>query len=145
MSATKTISSRPAPAFDAHVSPGAALAAARCLDLDGNPRPFGAAPDMGAYEFTIVRAEEVVPNEGLLTIAPNPVKDAAVLKLKGAWEGALTIRIADQNGRVLRQIAARKTGEQLTEQVDVTGLPAGAYQVMVTDGRKMVVTAMIKQ
>ncbi|MCA9574265.1 MAG: AhpC/TSA family protein [Sandaracinaceae bacterium] len=37
MSATKTISSRPAPAFDAHVSPGAALAAARCLDLDGNP------------------------------------------------------------------------------------------------------------
>ncbi|MCB0607708.1 MAG: T9SS type A sorting domain-containing protein [Lewinella sp.] len=118
---------------------------ATAFDLDGNPRPFGAAPDMGAYEFTIVRAEEVVPNEGLLTIAPNPVKDAAVLKLKGAWEGALTIRIADQNGRVLRQIAARKTGEQLTEQVDVTGLPAGAYQVMVTDGRKMVVTAMIKQ
>ncbi|HMQ60807.1 MAG TPA: choice-of-anchor Q domain-containing protein [Flavilitoribacter sp.] len=129
------------PAIDA-----ALPAFASAFDLDGNPRPQGDGPDIGAYEFTIVRAEEVLANNGLLTIAPNPVKDEAVLQVKGAGlEGALTVRIADNNGRVLRQIAVRKTGDLLSETINVAGLPAGAYTVMVTNGKQMVVSTMIKQ
>ncbi len=127
------------PAIDAAVP-----AYAPAFDIEGTPRPQGDGPDMGAYEALVVRTEEILPNNGLLTISPNPVKADAVLELKGTWEGPVTLRIADHTGRVLRQIAVRKTGEKLLEPIDVTGLPAGAYRITATNGKQMIVCSMIK-
>lgn len=128
------------PAIDA-----ALPAYAPAFDIEGTPRPQGDGPDMGAYETLVVRTEEVLPNNGLLTISPNPVKADAMLQLKGAWEGPLTLRISDNTGRVLRQIATRKTGEKLLETIPVADLPSGAYRVTATNGKQMIICSMIKQ
>ena len=53
------------------------------VDFDGNPRPYGAAPDMGAYEYGVVGIKHNVPqnNNPLNTIQLYPRKAVSLLPI----------------------------------------------------------------
>ncbi len=76
-----------------------------------------------------------------LSVYPNPVKDVVTVSLSSAVKPASVLVVNDLAGRVLltRRITAQTT------QVDVSGLPAGIYQLLYTDGQEKVVTRLIRQ
>lgn len=112
------------------------------LDNDGNPR-FGQV-DVGAYEYQAVSTNEILPNNGELTVSPNPATDLAELKLENTWTGTLIITIFDQQGKVVRLELSQKTDDVMRTNLNISGIPAGIYRIAVSDGAYMIVTSMVK-
>ena len=65
---------------------------------------------------------------------PNPTSGQLILMLDQPTERKLEFRIYDVIGRVVQDISIEKNSTYLQQQIDVTNLSAGSYEVVLTDG-----------
>ncbi len=66
---------------------------------------------------------------------PNPTQGQMTVILNQPTETKLTLRIFDVAGKLAQEIRLEKSGIQLQENINVSNLPAGSYEVMLTDGK----------
>lgn len=127
------------PCIDAGVNDGAPE-----TDLDGNPRIGDV--DMGAFEYdpTSSTKETVVDNNGQLKIAPNPAVHTIEVILNNDWAGTLRVSIVNGNGQVVQNMMLTKLQAITKENIDVTNLPSGQYNVLVNDGTKVLTSSFVK-
>ena len=104
----------------------------------------------GIYTVTVMDANGCVATSGEITINytslnelgfdiafdlfPNPTNGQMTLILNQPTEQKLTLRIFDVTGRVVQEFLLEKTRAYLQQPIDVEGLPAGSYEVLLTDG-----------
>lgn len=65
---------------------------------------------------------------------PNPTTGDMTLILDQPTEVNLVLRIFDVTGKIAQEIRIEKTDNYLQQQIDVQRLPAGSYEVVLTDG-----------
>ena len=65
---------------------------------------------------------------------PNPTSGQMTLVLDQPTEQDLIFRIYDVIGRVVQEVAIEKNTNHLQQQIDVTNLSTGSYEVVLTDG-----------
>jgi len=113
-------------------------------DLDGNLRPYGAAPDIGCFEWN---DDITVPDPGpQLTVGPNPFNPRTVLSCRLESAADLTLVLYDPQGRRVRtlhsgNVAAgehRWTWDGRTD--DGRNCPTGVYLArLLVEGRELTV------
>ncbi|HHM20515.1 MAG TPA: T9SS type A sorting domain-containing protein [Bacteroidetes bacterium] len=127
------------PGIDAGIPDGAPE-----FDILGNPRINE--PDMGAFENQNVTAtrQTIVENKNMLIIAPNPVADrSATATLRNNWNGPLQLSLTNAKGQLMRTQAINKSNNEMHFQLPLSGLPAGIYQVAVSNGVEMVTEKVV--
>ncbi len=115
------------------------------FDLAGNPRIN--AVDIGALENqNVVNVREtVLENQGMLSVAPNPVVVRSVkATLLNNWKGELQVRLFDVVGRTVRTMDVEKTGDRLEFELGLEGIKAGVYDLVVSNGTQAVVTRIVR-
>lgn len=127
------------PAIGAGVAEGAPI-----LDIEGFVR--GESADIGAYEFDqMTGTAELIPNDGVLTISPNPVRKSFLMTLENEWTTDLTISIVDVMGRIVYSAELSKYNDVFSQEIAVEKLAAGNYYLMVSNGQEVVVETLVKQ
>jgi len=77
-----------------------ALENGQTTDLMGNPVPYGAGPDIGAYEgYGTVSVPELGAGLSRVSASPNPFNPQTVLKYEISQPGTITLVIYDAAGR----------------------------------------------
>lgn len=85
-------------------------------------------------------------NELLITsVAPNPVHDVTTLTLSTARQGSASFKVYDVSGNLVKQWQANIAEGNNTIEMNVTSLPAGMYQVLVSTTDARTVTRFVKQ
>jgi len=126
------------PAIDAGIATNAPA-----TDAEGNARVGEV--DAGAYEFQeSVNTENIIPNNGQLSISPNPASTSINLEIDNLWTGDLSIQIYDALGREIKSINLNKSSGVLTQQVDVSELSPMLYHMVLTDGSRSIVESFLK-
>ena len=81
-----------------------------------------------------------------LDISPNPTTDLIQLNLESVNAlNNVTIKLIDQNGRLITQQSATVAGNVLQQQFDVSKIAAGAYFIQIDSDGKTVSTQFIKK
>ncbi|MFK7931982.1 MAG: T9SS type A sorting domain-containing protein, partial [Saprospiraceae bacterium] len=125
-------------AIDAGVAEGATA-----TDIEGFQRDE--MPDAGAYEFDkSTSTDEVIANEGILTIFPNPVQKAFTLTLANDLSGEVELQIVSVNGKLLQTTCFEKPFGEITKDVNVAQLAAGNYYVIARYAGKVVMENLVK-
>ncbi len=108
------------------------------LDLDGNPRVFGTAVDIGSYESLFTPVREV--NAGAVAVSPNPARDFLNIQLPQTITVPMETQVFDMEGREL----LRRTfyGGQ---RMDVLDLQPGMYILKVVAGERFYIGKFVKQ
>ena len=88
--------------------------------------------------------ESIVDNSDLL-IYPNPVADFLNIELENDWQGALTLRIVNTLGQEVFFESFSKNINLWKGHVDLSHLPTGMYQAMVSDGERMMVQPVVRE
>lgn len=88
-------------------------------DFDGNPRPYGTAPDMGAYEYGVVeiKQKEIQNHAGVYqnTIQVIPKKSFVEINYNAVDKSSITlIAIYDLSGNVIVQLPFQHSSETVT-------------------------------
>ncbi len=81
----------------------------------------------------------------ITSVVPNPVHSAATLTLSAAKQGNADLTIYNMAGIPVKQWHSKFAEGNNTIQVNVTELPAGVYQLVVSTERSKTVTRFIKQ
>ncbi len=98
-------------AFDLHLRAGSIAIdkgtsqGAPSEDFDGNPRPYGAGFDIGAYEWNPTGIEEEHGEIGepiQFQVQPNPFHASTTISFSGPLTGAANLRIFDAGGRLVK-------------------------------------------
>ncbi|TCJ14245.1 T9SS type A sorting domain-containing protein [Flaviaesturariibacter flavus] len=89
-----------------------------------------------AYNFSVAgvatAASNLVADASELTVGPNPVRGALQIRYKGRPGGLLTATLLNSMGR---PAGRSHTLSGNTATMDVSGLPAGVYTLLLTDSR----------
>lgn len=126
------------PCVDAGIADGAPE-----FDIEGNPRVNEV--DMGAYENqTMVNTQERY-RFGRLAIFPNPVADQLQFLFQHEWTGAVTLTISTRDGQLISTYQLDKQTDALRSQLDVKQLPAGSYQLTISNGERLTTRRFVKQ
>ncbi len=122
-----------ATAHDVHLIAGSAAidaaddAYAPATDRDGNPRPFGAQSDIGAYEH--IGSTGITPvGDRSIAVFPNPASTELTVTLPGS-RGRAVLEVIASDGRLVKSVAV--AGGPAT--IDIRGLAAGHYTCRVRD------------
>ncbi|MCB9302013.1 MAG: right-handed parallel beta-helix repeat-containing protein [Lewinellaceae bacterium] len=101
-------------------------------DLEGHPRPIGAAYDIGAYEFGTPTGLANV-EAGTVKLFPNPASDFIVLDLQASNLTAKEIRLLSLKGEFVRQFPPD------SQSLNIGGITKGAYflEISLKDGRQL--------
>lgn len=101
-------------------------------DIEGHPRPMGAAFDIGAYEYAMPNGADNVFGR-VPALYPNPATDFIFLYPELGRNVAEVIRLLDSNGRLVRRFAPE------SHRLDVRGISRGAFflEVHLKNGRKI--------
>lgn len=65
---------------------------------------------------------------------PNPTQDQLIIQLNQPTEQKLSFQIFDVTGKLVQEVQFTKDNAYLKEQVNVSGLAAGSYEVLLSDG-----------
>ncbi|MCF6171173.1 MAG: T9SS type A sorting domain-containing protein [Bacteroidales bacterium] len=116
-------------------------------DLAGDPRFFGDAVDMGAYEWNLFVGQEETVETGqtLLNIFPNPVSNQATIAFEVQQEGALQIELYNASGAMVKTFERKsvKTGQQIIT-IGTHHLSPGIYFLRLTAGGEVVTRRVVK-
>jgi len=122
------------------------------FDLAGNDRVQGGCIDMGAYESVhdaglacVTDTREVLVDASIINLYPNPVSDNITIELENEWKGDLQIRVINMLGQVKADFKSSKTGTSFQLDWDAKQLPTGIYEILISNGEKMVATSFIKR
>lgn len=82
-------------------------------DLAGNPRICQNRIDRGCYEFCVANTDEVVMQEGTLSVYPNPLNDNALCVIKLDKVSEVVLRLVSLDGKEVyrEEIGKLETGE----------------------------------
>lgn len=70
---------------------------------------------------------------GIDRIAPNPVSDRATVSFDVLKSGEVSMRVVDPTGRIVRRVeSGRRTVGTYETTVDLDGIPAGPYRLVLT-------------
>ncbi len=138
------------PAVDA----GVLLDEPSVTDYAGNARIQGSCIDIGAFEsphdggvsdclvFTSTR--EVISDQGLISIFPNPVSGTANISIDNKWTGELTLQIINTMGQVVHSADFDKFDQEVVLQFGVADLPTGVYRVLISNGASVVTSSFVR-
>lgn len=65
---------------------------------------------------------------------PNPTQDQLTVELNQPTEQKISFQIFDVTGKLVQEVQFTKNNSYLKEQVDVSRLAAGSYEVLLSDG-----------
>lgn len=109
------------------------------IDLDGNPRVFSEAIDIGAYEHQglVSMAGEASMNalaEVLSAPSPNPVRRSASFTITVERGQEVTVEVYDALGRRVKTLYEGSLTAEMSEtlMLDASVLPAGVYLIRAT-------------
>ena len=127
------------PCIDAGIELGAPL-----LDIEGLPRVDGV--DMGAFENQkLPDAVFSLPKSfGQLDIFPNPVQEDLNFVFESEYNGSLEVKITDIKGATIMSFSLDKNTEKLSRVYNVTKLPKGVYQLVISNGIDLNTKAFVK-
>jgi hypothetical protein len=106
------------------------------FDFYKNPRPYGSAPDIGAFEFnpetlgnpTVVKSPVTHPD-----IFPNPVRSWLIINFKADQGTEITCRLYTlQGNKIMQQEHTAETVGNQQIRMDVHSLAAGIYIVQLS-------------
>jgi hypothetical protein len=112
-------------------------------DIYSNERE-GAAPETGAYEVVLVSTEEVLENNGQLTMTPNPAATVATITVDNAWNGAVNITVSDMTGKVVSNQYMNKSAQKQNFNLNVSEMSEGNYILTLRAEDAVVSTQFIK-
>lgn len=129
------------PAVDGGVGAGVTAV----FDLAGNDREQGNQVDVGAYEspFT-VSTKEVVGSNQDLNIYPNPATEFLNILLENDWVGEIEVDIVNVLGQQVYTTQVTKAGDEYVDQMMISQLKSGTYQLMLSNGEEMMVKTFTK-
>ena len=87
--------------------------------------------------------EKIVDNSNLL-IYPNPAADFLNIELENDWQGELTLRLVNALGQEVFSESFSKNIYEWKGQVELSELPSGMYQILISDGDRMMVQSLIR-
>ncbi len=93
----------------------------------------------------LVGTEEVAGAFRVHRIFPNPASDAATVKFSLHREAKTTLQVLDAGGKVVRRVfSGRLPAGTHVQPVDLTGLPAGTYGILLETGRQRTGALLVK-
>ena len=101
-------------------------------DLAGNPRMLGSGIDIGAFESFPVATHDVVWDNTLFSVYPNPVKDVIKFDLDNKWNGPIEFYIYNSHGQMITSKLMMKSTKRQTFSENISALPPGNYYLLVT-------------
>jgi len=126
------------PAIDIGVATGAPD-----FDIEGKPRV--GETDAGAYEFQMtVGTTTILADQGQLQLFPNPVGQQLNLRLELGWKGELSLQLFNRLGQEIQSQRIFKTDQVLDYQLTVSSLPAGVYDLVISNQEETVVQRFVK-
>lgn len=113
------------PCIDSGTSVGASA------DFDGLAVPWGKAPDIGAFEYSVgTGANQIKMQPSRLVNFPNPFQQKTTIQFDVEYEGTVTLKIFDLNGKTVGTLIDRELSPgKYLEIWDPTGLPVGVYLI----------------
>ncbi|MFT6780225.1 MAG: putative outer membrane repeat protein [Saprospiraceae bacterium] len=112
------------------------------VDINGNTR-IGL-PDAGAFELVLISTEEVLENNGQLSMTPNPAATVATITVDNAWNGAVNVTVSDMTGRVVANQLVNKSTQKQDFNLNVSDLSEGNYILTLRAEDAVVSTQFIK-
>jgi hypothetical protein len=118
------------------------------FDANRNPRIYGSAPDIGAYEFNPVYVNTFSPARNLVlksAVFPNPVKTRLNIRYKCESQSGVTLNIYDLQGkRIIGKSQYSEYGNEHEIIVNVSNLPPGVYLYQLHSGNQLLNGKFIK-
>ncbi len=113
------------------------------FDLQGNPRPFGDASDLGAFEYQYDHSGMDNPDKLEFSIHPNPAREHITLRLPGCLPEKLHISIFNLLGQSVIEHTPRITDSEIT--LPVHDLKSGLYIIKARSSAGTAAKSFIKQ
>ncbi|MEM7656675.1 MAG: T9SS type A sorting domain-containing protein [Bacteroidota bacterium] len=114
-------------------------------DLVGNVRFQGTGVDAGAYESPfIVSVQEQFDLNAALSLYPNPVVQHAQLSLDNQWRGQVRMDIYSLSGQRITTQYLNKDQTHTTWPLDLSHVPSGMYQIMLSNGQQRTQVRLVK-
>lgn len=120
--------------FDFHLLPTSTLIDAADpvyapnMDIEGNGRPFGNLPDIGAYEFSTTTSTSFGSDKNAVHIFPNPFSD--LIYIEGNSKN-YKIELWDLSGKSIYKKYCAARGE--INSVDLSAIENGVYFLTIMD------------
>lgn len=88
--------------------------------------------------------KEILIENTDLNIYPNPASAIVNIHLENDWTGAFTLQIMNTLGQMVYAEKFEKQNRSTTLELDLEKLNTGAYQVILSDGQRMMTKGIIK-
>ena len=126
------------PMINAAIIPGSPA-----VDFYGNSR--GLRPDIGAVEYMVSTSTKDLVDNSALSLSPNPTASDLNMILENSWTGDLKMDITTVLGKTIDSRDIRKLEESYQNNIDVSHLPSGIYQIRLANDTQMIVKSFIKR
>jgi hypothetical protein len=104
----------------------------------------------GANKTSLMLSEEAgssvfeTPRSLPLSLAPNPVRESVAVTIPAAFQGPFQLRVADLQGRILKQETGLAYGNSFTPNLFVGDLTPGTYFLQAISGSQVATARFIK-
>ena len=114
--------------------------------VNGNSQSSGDGADKTSLTLTEEAGSSVFETQRSLplSLAPNPVRESVAITIPVSFQGPFLIRVADQQGRILKQEAGLAFGSSFTSNLFVGDLSPGAYFLQAISGSQIATARFIK-
>ncbi len=113
------------------------------FDLIDNPRPFGDASDLGAYEYQFDDSDPGIDNTPYFSIQPNPAHSNITLRFKGCFAEKANIRMYNILGQSVMEHTRYIMDAEIS--LPVHDLKNGLYIIKVRNSSGTAAKPFIKQ
>ena len=88
-------------------------------------------------------AVEVV-SDTKVNIFPNPTQDKIFIELEDELQGNLTLRIMNTLGQIVLQQNISKNQDKEKWEINMSEIPTGSYQLMISNGESLITKSVVK-